>query len=78
MAQLNPLDGADGSAKYTAHGYTIIAAVNGPIQVMRRDELPEEAVVEINVRPAVGVGSRYIYIHFYLRLLSQVWNDWLE
>ena len=56
-AQLNPLHSADGSATYTAHGYTILGAVNGPIEVMRRDELPDEAALEVNVRPAVGVGS---------------------
>lgn len=36
-----------------------MAAVNGPIEVQRRDELPQHAALEVNVRPAVGVGSAY-------------------
>ena len=57
-ATLSHLHRADGSATYTHHGYCVIGAVNGPIEVLRRDEMPEEATVEVNVRPAVGVGSR--------------------
>lgn len=56
-AILSHLHRADGSATYTYNGYCIIGAVNGPIEVQRRDELPEEATVEVNVRPAAGVGS---------------------
>ncbi|KAF2239075.1 hypothetical protein EV356DRAFT_515315 [Viridothelium virens] len=56
-ASLSTLQRADGSAKCEHDGYCVIGAVNGPIEVMRRDELPEEAAIEINVRPAVGVGS---------------------
>ncbi|KAL1606382.1 exosome non-catalytic core subunit rrp46 [Paraconiothyrium brasiliense] len=56
-AILSHLHRADGSATYTHNGYCIIGAVNGPIEVLRRDEMPEEATVEVNVRPAVGVGS---------------------
>ncbi|KAF1957813.1 hypothetical protein CC80DRAFT_442748 [Byssothecium circinans] len=56
-AILSHLHRADGSATYTHNGYCIIGAVNGPVEVMRRDEVPEEATVEVNVRPAVGVGS---------------------
>jgi exosome complex component RRP46 len=55
--KLNPLTNPDGSATHTAHGYTATAAANGPLEVSRRDELPEEAALEVNVRPAVGVGS---------------------
>jgi hypothetical protein len=54
---LTHLNRADGSATYTHNGYSIIGAVNGPIEVQRRDELPEEAAIEVNVRPAMGVGS---------------------
>ncbi|USP81983.1 Exosome complex component RRP46 [Curvularia clavata] len=54
---LTHLNRADGSATYTHLGYSIIGAVNGPIEVQRRDELPEEAAIEVNVRPATGVGS---------------------
>jgi exosome complex component RRP46 len=55
--KLNPLTNPDGSATHTAHGYTVTAAANGPLEVSRRDELPEEAALEVNVRPAVGVGG---------------------
>ncbi|TVY39088.1 Exosome complex component, partial [Lachnellula subtilissima] len=40
-----------------ANGYTVIGAVNGPIEVQRRDELPEEAAIDVNIRPAAGVGG---------------------
>lgn len=56
---LTHLNRADGSATYTHNGFSIIGAVNGPIEVLRRDEMPEEATIEVNVRPAVGVGSKY-------------------
>ena len=56
-AILSHLHRADGSATYTHNGYSIIGAVNGPIEVLRRDELPEEGTVEVNVRPAAGVGN---------------------
>jgi exosome complex component RRP46 len=60
-AVLSHLHRADGSATYAHHGYCIIGAVNGPLEVLRRDELPEEATVEVNVRPAVGVGGTYTH-----------------
>ena len=56
---LSPLHRADGSATYAKNGYSVIAAVNGPIEVQRRDELPEEAAVDVAVRPAAGVGGKY-------------------
>lgn len=56
---LSPLHRADGSAEYSQGGYSVIAAVNGPIEVLRRDELPEEAAVDIAIRPAAGVGGKY-------------------
>lgn len=59
QALLSPLNRADGSATFSQGGYTVIGAVNGPIEVQRRDELPEEAAIEVNVRPAVGVGSTH-------------------
>ncbi|KAF1943733.1 hypothetical protein EJ02DRAFT_399709 [Clathrospora elynae] len=54
---LTHLNRADGSATYTHNDYSIIGAVNGPIEVQRRDELPEEAAIEVNVRPAMGVST---------------------
>ncbi|KAI9784624.1 MAG: exosome non-catalytic core subunit rrp46 [Geoglossum umbratile] len=56
-ATLSHLHRADGSATYSQNGYSIIGAVNGPIEVGRRDELPEEATVDVIVRPVVGVGG---------------------
>ncbi|KAL9610981.1 MAG: hypothetical protein Q9167_004358 [Letrouitia subvulpina] len=57
--QLSNLGRADGSASYSSNGCTVIAAVNGPIEVQRRDELPEEAAVDVAVRPATGVGGSH-------------------
>ncbi|KAK9425091.1 hypothetical protein SUNI508_03231 [Seiridium unicorne] len=56
-AILSHLQSADGSATFSYAGYTVIGAVNGPIEVQRRDELPEEAVVDVIIRPAAGVGG---------------------
>ena len=55
---LSPLHRADGSATFTSNGYSVIAAVNGPIEVQRRDELPEEAAIDVAIRPAAGVGGK--------------------
>ena len=35
----------------------MLAAINGPVEVQRRDELPEEATIDVVVRPASGVGG---------------------
>ncbi|KAI9813434.1 MAG: exosome non-catalytic core subunit rrp46 [Pycnora praestabilis] len=56
-AELSLLDRPEGSATYSQNGYSIVCAVNGPIEVQRRDELPEEAAVDVVLRPAVGVGG---------------------
>ncbi|KAF2834083.1 hypothetical protein M501DRAFT_1004126 [Patellaria atrata CBS 101060] len=56
-ATLADLHGADGSTTYSRDGYTVIGAVNGPLEVGRRDELPQEATLEVHIRPAAGVGS---------------------
>lgn len=55
---LGALPDADGSASYSWHGFDVVGAVNGPIEVQRRDELPEEAYIEVNVRPANGTGGK--------------------
>ena len=58
QTSLHPLHRAHGSAMYTSpNGYSVLAAVNGPVEVQRRDELPEEAHIEVNVRPQDGVGQ---------------------
>ncbi|KAI9868051.1 MAG: exosome non-catalytic core subunit rrp46 [Trichoglossum hirsutum] len=54
---MSHLHRADGSATYSQNGYSIIGAANGPIEVGRRDELPEEATIDVIVRPAAGVGG---------------------
>jgi exosome complex component RRP46 len=66
---LTHLNQADGSATYTHNGFSIIGAVNGPIEVLRRDEMPEEATLEVNVRPAVGVGSTHILHTLHLAIV---------
>lgn len=54
---LSDLYRADGSANFSQNGYTVIGSVNGPIEVQRRDELPEEASIDVIIRPAAGVGG---------------------
>ncbi|MCJ1348669.1 exosome non-catalytic core subunit rrp46 [Peltigera leucophlebia] len=54
---LSPLHKTDGSASYAHNGFSVIGGVNGPIEVQRRDELPEEAAIDVVVRPAAGVGG---------------------
>ena len=54
---LSTLERTDGSATYSHNGHNVVAAVNGPVEVQRRDELPEEAVLDVLVRPAAGVGG---------------------
>lgn len=51
------LSRADGSATYTDSLFSVLAAINGPVEVSRRDELPEEAAIEVNIRPGSGVGT---------------------
>ena len=51
------LSRADGSATFANNLYSILAAVNGPVEVQRRDELPAEAAVEVNIRPSSGIGG---------------------
>ncbi|PWW72351.1 hypothetical protein C7212DRAFT_286812 [Tuber magnatum] len=48
---------ADGSAQYTDGPTTLLASINGPIEVKPRDEIPLEAYLEITIRPSAGVTS---------------------
>jgi exosome complex component RRP46 len=56
-AEVSVLPRSDGSATYSYAGYTVTASVNGPIEAPRRDEHPYEAVIDVVVRPAAGVGG---------------------
>lgn len=58
-AVLSPLPKADGSATYSYAGYTITASANGPVEAQKRDEHPYEALVDVVVRPASGVGGQF-------------------
>lgn len=57
---LAPLNRSDGSAAYSYNGFSIIGGVNGPVEVQRRDELPEEAAIDVVVRPIAGVGGIFV------------------
>ncbi|TQS38975.1 hypothetical protein Golomagni_00508 [Golovinomyces magnicellulatus] len=57
IVQLSPLPRADGSATYSENGLSVIGTVNGPLEVSRRDENPEEAVVDVTIRPVAGSGG---------------------
>ncbi len=57
-AQISHLHRADGSATFSYGGYTVVASANGPIESQRRDEKADEAVVDVVVRPAAGVGGQ--------------------
>jgi exosome complex component RRP46 len=65
-ATLNNLYRPDGSTTYTSPitGHQIVCSVNGPLEVGRRDaQKPEEATIEVLVRPGTGatsVGERYV------------------
>lgn len=63
VAELSLLPKSDGSATFSYDGYTVTAAVNGPIEAQRRDENAFEALVDVNVRPAAGVGGALSWRH---------------
>ena len=54
---LDALPHADGSAQFSAQGITVLAAVNGPLEILRRDELPDEATIDVSVRPSAGFAG---------------------
>ncbi|POR31281.1 Exosome complex component rrp46 [Tolypocladium paradoxum] len=56
-AELSHLPKADGSATFSYCGFTVTAAVNGPVEAHRRDENAFEALVDVIVRPAAGPGG---------------------
>lgn len=54
----HPLNRSTGSARISENGFTILCAVNGPHDTaQRRDELPNEAFVDVSVRPHDGVAQ---------------------
>jgi len=72
---LSILHRVDGSATFSQNGYTVIGAVNGPIEIQRRDELPEEAAVDVIVRPSAGVGGTLAFLIFLASLIALCnWN----
>lgn len=56
---LDHLSKADGSSRYSYGGYSVTATINGPIEAQRRDEHPSQAIIDVIVRPAAGVGGEY-------------------
>ena len=56
----NPLTSTDSSAQLSQEGYSVLAAVNGPLEVQRRDELPEEALIEVNISSVNGNGGKLV------------------
>ncbi|KAK6530123.1 exosome non-catalytic core subunit rrp46 [Orbilia ellipsospora] len=56
---LCPLPQTDGSCQYTCptSRTTILTSVNGPLEVRAKDELPNDATIEVIVKPGIGVGG---------------------
>ncbi|EFY88637.1 hypothetical protein MAC_05255 [Metarhizium acridum CQMa 102] len=77
LAQLSNLPNADGSATFSYCGYVVTAAVNGPIEAPRRDENPFEALIDVVVRPAAGVGGKDRPFHLNLQSLI-IWPGTAE
>ncbi|KAM0329783.1 hypothetical protein ACHAQA_003947 [Verticillium albo-atrum] len=55
--RLSHLHRTDGSATFSHSGHCVVASVNGPMEAQRREEDPFEAVIDVTVRPAAGVGG---------------------
>ncbi|KAF8457436.1 ribosomal protein S5 domain 2-type protein [Terfezia claveryi] len=67
-ATLSCLHRADGSASFTHNSTQILASVNGPMEIRARDEHYSKAVLEIIVRPSIGVATyREKYLESRLR-----------
>ncbi|KAF3928742.1 hypothetical protein AA313_de0209224 [Arthrobotrys entomopaga] len=56
---LCPLPQTDGSCQYTCptSRTTILTSVNGPLEVRAKDEHPNDATIEVIVKPGIGVGG---------------------
>ncbi|KAF8429218.1 ribosomal protein S5 domain 2-type protein [Tirmania nivea] len=67
-ATLSCLHRPDGSASFTYNSTQILASVNGPMEIRARDEHYSKAVLEIIVRPSIGVATyREKYLESRLR-----------
>jgi exosome complex component RRP46 len=53
----NPLSRADGSALWTTGATKALVAINGPIEVPRREELVSETTVDIQFRHISGYSG---------------------
>lgn len=71
---LHDLHRSTGSATVSEDGYTILCAVHGPQDpAQRRDELPNEAYIDVSIQPHEGVAhTRERYLE---RLISKVIGD---
>lgn len=79
-----PLLNSDGSAEWhegtSPHEIKMITAVNGPLEVKLRDELPQQASVELVYRPNSGVPmirERLIQDKLHTALVAAVRRDLL-
>ncbi|RLV95766.1 Exosome complex component RRP46 [Spathaspora sp. JA1] len=54
---MSTLDNADGSAELVIGNTKVIASVSGPIEPKQRQELPNQASLEIIIRPAKGLST---------------------
>ena len=55
--ELDVLPDADGSCRFSMGAISVLASINGPLEVQRRDELPEEATIDVAVRPSAGLAG---------------------
>ena len=55
--RLDSAANADGSVICTLYGTTVVATINGPLEVSRRDESTEEATLEVELRPSHGAAG---------------------
>ncbi|KAI9018405.1 ribosomal protein S5 domain 2-type protein [Hyaloraphidium curvatum] len=59
-AEIGPLPSSDGSARFSFGETSVVCAFYGPKEARLRDELYDEAVVELSLtRPKEGTGPRY-------------------
>lgn len=70
IVSLSSLPHTDGSVDYSWGGHNILASVNAPLEPQRKDELPEDAALEVNIRqPSGGGGTSILNLHEFLTIL---------